>query len=294
MALFATALASIAAAMAVYAANELGAGRMIKGGAERGGWRSSLVRALISLGGVIQRLLDWGSFHGQMDLKGRIRRAGFSGRIEPRDLFALKLAAAALSLMVGLAFNALQSSGLFLLLALVGPPASFFAPDAYLARVASLREQRVVNELPYFLDLLRVTVDAGLSVQRGLALTAGYLGGPLGHECRRVVRERQLGAGRRDSLGGLAERIAVPEMEAFVAAVHRSEQHGVPLADTLARQARSVREERRRRVQQRAARAGPKIQLVVAAILVPAVLLLFAAALVGRILGGAGGSTLFG
>jgi tight adherence protein C len=67
------------------------------------------------------------------------------------------------------------------------------------------------------------------------------------------------------------------------AAVRRAERHGAPLAATLAAQAAEARAERARRIREQAARAGPKIQLVVALLLVPSVMLLVAAALIAAL-----------
>jgi tight adherence protein C len=75
-------------------------------------------------------------------------------------------------------------------------------------------------------------------------------------------------------------------VHALVAALERARRHGVPLADTLAAQARSARFALGRRIRDDAARAGPKIQLVVALLLVPSVLLLVAAALASALLDG--------
>ena len=78
-------------------------------------------------------------------------------------------------------------------------------------------------------------------------------------------------------------------MRALVTALDRARRHGAPLAETLAAQARDARAALARRIREDAARAGPKIQLVVALLLVPSVLLLVAAALASALLGGEGG-----
>jgi tight adherence protein C len=82
----------------------------------------------------------------------------------------------------------------------------------------------------------------------------------------------------------MRRRLPLPEVSALVAALDRARRHGAPLGATLAGQARDARLSLRRRVQEDAARAGPKIQLVVALLLVPSVLLLVAAALASALL----------
>jgi tight adherence protein C len=87
----------------------------------------------------------------------------------------------------------------------------------------------------------------------------------------------------------MCARLPLDEVLALVGALERAARHGAPLADTLAAQARDARLARRRRIQEEAARAGPKIQLVVALLLVPSVLLLVAAALASALIGQDGG-----
>jgi tight adherence protein C len=91
----------------------------------------------------------------------------------------------------------------------------------------------------------------------------------------------------------MAERAPLPEVGALVAALERARRHGAPLHDTLAAQAGDARFSLARHAREEAARAGPKIQLVVALLLVPSVLLLVAAALLSALIGnGAGGGSL--
>jgi tight adherence protein C len=90
------------------------------------------------------------------------------------------------------------------------------------------------------------------------------------------------------ALERMAIRLPAPELQAFAAALNRAAKHGAPLSDTLAAQARDARLARRRRIEEEAAKAAPKIQLVVALLLVPSVLLMVAAALASAMLGAHG------
>jgi tight adherence protein C len=176
--------------------------------------------------------------------------------------------------------------GVLLLVAL--PAAGFLAPDWWLRRRASARARAARRELPALLDLLRVTVEAGLAPGAAFAAVGERATGVLAAEWRSVGREAAFGVPLRESLGELERRLPLPEVRALVAALDRAMRHGTPLADTLAAQARDARLRRRREIEEEAARAGPKIQLVVALLLVPSVLLLVAAALASALLGGGG------
>ena len=105
-----------------------------------------------------------------------------------------------------------------------------------------------------------------------------------------MADEVELGVPLDEALEGLATRLPQPEIRAFVAALERAGRHGAPLGDTLAAQARAARFALARRVREDAARAGPKIQLVVALLLVPSVLLLVAAALLSALVDGGEGA----
>jgi tight adherence protein C len=175
-----------------------------------------------------------------------------------------------------------------LLLAVGGPVAGFLGPDLWLARRARERARRVRRELPAMLDLLRVSIEAGGSLPAALRAVGERVEGPLAAEWRAVGREVGLGVPLGEALAGMATRLPQSEVLSLVAALERARRHGAPLAETLSAQARDARFALRRRVQEEAARAGPKIQLVVALLLVPSVLLLVAAALATALLSSGG------
>ena len=161
----------------------------------------------------------------------------------------------------------------------LAPAGGFLAPDALLRHRAHLRARAMARELADVLDLLRVCVEAGQSPGRALAEVGARHRGLLGAELRRTARELALGRPRAEALAGLATRCPLTEVAAFAAAVGRADRHGAPLAPALAALAADARADRARTVREQAARAAPKIQLVVALLLVPAVMLLVAAAL---------------
>jgi tight adherence protein C len=133
-----------------------------------------------------------------------------------------------------------------------------------------------------------VTVEAGLPPAAAFAAVGERASGTLATEWRTVGRVCTLGVPVREALAGLERRLPMPEIRALVAALDRAARHGAPLAETLAAQARDARLARRRQIEEEAAKAGPKIQLVVALLLVPSVLLLVAAALAAALLDGGG------
>ena len=275
-------LTFLAAGLAVTGLAELLGESRVAARARRPGPR--LLHVLARLG---RRLRPVGA-PAPRDLEARIAAAGRPGGLGAREVMAAKVAAAAGGGLVAATLSAAAPGRLGVALVVAGPAAGFLAPDVWLARRAAERARRVRAELPALLDLLRVSVEAGGSLPQALREVGARTRGPLAAEWRALGHEVALGVPLETALGGTLERLPLPEIRSLVAALERSRRHGTPLADTLAAQARDTRFALARRAREEAARAGPKIQLVVALLLVPSVLLLVAAALVAALLDGGG------
>ena len=281
-------LAGLAAALAV-----AGAGLLIEslpgaGGratAERG---PALLRVLIRAGGRLRPARA----AAPRDLEARIAAAGTPAGLGARELLAAKLAAAGCAGVAAAALSTAAPGRLALAIAVAGPVSGFLGPDLWLARRAAGRARRMRRELPALLDLLRVGVQSGASLAEGLRAVGARTHGPLAAEWRSVGRQVALGVPLERALTGMTERAPLQEVRALVAALERSRRHGTPLGETLAAQAHDARFALARHAREEAARAGPKIQLVVALLLVPSVLLLVAAALLGALLDGGANAAL--
>jgi tight adherence protein C len=251
--------------------------------------RQSLAAAGIRLAaaagrGVRRRL----GMRAPAGLADRIAAAGAPAGLGVRELMAAKIAAAAAGGGSALPLAALAPGRLGVVLEVAAPAAGFVVPDWWLRRRAAERARRVRRDLPALLDLLRVSIEAGLSPVAALAAVGERSTGPLAAEWRGVGGEVALGVALHDALAGVELRLPLSEVTALGAALRRAHRHGAPLGETLAAQAREARLARRRRIEEEAAKAGPKIQLVVALLLVPSVLLLVAAALAAALLDGGG------
>ncbi|MEA2374442.1 MAG: tight adherence protein [Thermoleophilaceae bacterium] len=260
-----------------------------RAGSARAGRGAAAMRRLAATGGLALRIVRRPvGTAAPLGLRARIAAAGSPAGLGPREVMAAKLAAAAASGLVSVILAAPAPGRLGFLVAAAGPGAGFFAPDWWLVRRARERARRVRRDLPALLDLLRVSIEAGLSPVSALAAVGDRAGGPLAAEWRAVGREVALGVPLAEALDRAAWRLPLPEVRAVGAALERTARHGAPLSETLAAQAREARLSRRRQIEEEAARAGPKIQLVVALLLVPSVLLLVAAALAAALLDGGG------
>jgi tight adherence protein C len=196
---------------------------------------------------------------------------------------ALKAGAAATASGGSAAILASSGGRIGILLAATGPLAGFVAPDFWLARAVRVRADAAVQELPDLLDLLRVEIEAGVAPVRAMGTVASQFDGPLAQEWRRVAAAVALGAPQADAVSEMAKRVSADEVRALADTLLRARRHGLPLGAALAAQGARAREARRRRIREQAARAGPKMQLVVALVLVPSMLLIVAALLVSQL-----------
>ncbi|HEV7460447.1 MAG TPA: type II secretion system F family protein [Solirubrobacteraceae bacterium] len=242
--------------------------------------RPVVVAALVRLG---RRL---GSPAAPADLDARIEAAGRPLGLDARDVMAAKGAGGLAALFGGAPLAAALPGRLPLVAAIGLPLAGFVAPDVLIARRTRARGRAMAAELPDLLDLLRVSVAAGLPLGRALSEVGARHGGALAREWRAAAARIDLGVPQAAALQRLVARCPVPAVGTLAAALRRAERHGAPLADTLAAQAAEARAAHARRLHEQAAKAAPKIQLVVALMLVPAAMLLVAAALVASLAAG--------
>lgn len=212
----------------------------------------------------------------------RLRRAGLAERVPVQAVLAAKAAGVAVGVALAAVTSPALPARLAVLLTLALPVAGFVAPEALLERAARRRRARIRAALPDALDLLAVGTAAGRSPATVLGEISSHRSGPLAAELAVAVAEIDCGVPQRHAIAAIRERVAGAELGAFASALERSRHYGSPLAEQLHDQAASLRGQARRRVEEHAARAAPKIQLVVALVLVPSVLLMILAALIAH------------
>jgi tight adherence protein C len=218
----------------------------------------------------------------RLGLARRLTLAGLATKVSPGTVLIAKLASAVAGAFAALLAAPVAPGRLSLLVALGLPAAGFIAPDALLERRAQRRRRRLVGALPDALDLLAVSAASGRGPAAGFAEIARAGQGPLAEELRMTVAELSCGRPLSEALLSLRARVPGSELATLCAAIERSRRLGSPLAEQLRRQATDLRRSQHRLVEERAARAAPKIQLVVALVLVPSVLLMIVAGLIAN------------
>ena len=241
--------------------------------------RRPLVRLLAALGRRV------GVPRPAADLAERIDAAGAPLGLAASDVVAIKGGAAAVAPLAAMPVALAMPGRLPLVMLGIAAAAGWLAPDLWLRRRARTRARVMEAELPDVLDLLRVAVGAGFGPWRALAEVGrrhpGVLVAELGATARRVA----LGVPAETALARLERRCPAAGTHALTDALRRADRLGAPPGRALASLAEEARARQARRAVERAARAAPKIQLVVALLLVPSALLLVAAALLPALSG---------
>jgi len=135
----------------------------------------------------------------------------------------------------------------------------WFGPTMWIYQVGYDRTEQIRRELPDALDLLTISVEAGLAFDAALAQVARNSDGPLGKELFRVLQEMQIGTGRIDALRALAERTDVEELRIFVGAMVQADTFGIPIANVLRVQSKEMRIKRSQRAEEKAQQVPVKI-----------------------------------
>jgi tight adherence protein C len=191
----------------------------------------------------------------------RLAQAGNPANLKATEFTALKVVCAAVFGVVG--FLILGLVGGDLVLGLVGGVIlvviGFMAPEFWLGRRINARNKAILLAIPDTLDLLTISVRAGLGFDAALGRVVEKTKGPLSDEFRRALAEIRLGSARRDALRGIVARTAVPALSNFIGAIIQAEQLGVSISKVLQVQSEQLRIERRQRAEEMAAKAPIKM-----------------------------------
>jgi tight adherence protein C len=200
----------------------------------------------------------------------RLIAAGLSTRITPTQFLALKgglaIGGAFVALLLTVATRSVAGVVVVPLLGAVG----FRAPDLVLAMRTKARRERVRSELPDALDLLAVSVEAGLGLDGAVAKLTEHMEGALVDEFALTLGEIRIGEARHDALKKLAERVPAPELAAFVRSVVQADQLGISLGRILRVQAADSRLRRQAAAEEKAMKAPIKMLFPTAVFIFPA------------------------
>lgn len=189
-------------------------------------------------------------------IRSRLDNAGSSLTVE--IFFAAKMAAVGVGLLLSLLYAVLGGPKPVLVVVLA-VALGYALPDLLLHSQGQKRQTEISRTLPEALDLLALTVRAGLGFEQGVEEVTEELNGPLANELDRMLKEQQLGRSRRDALLSLHERNRSEELRPLIAALLQADKLGTPMADTLTVQSREMRRRRRAAARERAGKAPVKL-----------------------------------
>jgi tight adherence protein C len=211
-----------------------------------------------------------------IDARNRVSRklllAGSPAGWDAERILAFKIIGLGVAVALGVFLSTLVGVSPFIQIVMVGLLAfvGFVAPDSMLNRRVDERQKEILRTLSDTLDLLTISVEAGLSLNAAIAQVVQNVPGVLSSEFARMLQEIQLGVPRGDSFRNLAERTDVEELNAFALAMIQADVFGVSIASVLRTQAQQLRIKRRQRAEAKAQQTPVKIVFPLILCILPA------------------------
>lgn len=205
----------------------------------------------------------------------RLEQAGRNAPGAPEEHLALQLLCAALvsagtALVTFLATRDVRRAAFG---ALLGAAAGFLAPSLWLRMRISERKLAIRRALPDMLDMLTISVEAGLGFDAAVSKLVSNSKGPLAEEFARMLAEVQAGISRQDAFRHLADRTDVPELSTFATSMVQADVFGISVSNVLRTQAREMRVKRRQFAEEIAQKAPVKIVFPLVLCILPATLI---------------------
>jgi tight adherence protein C len=186
-----------------------------------------------------------------------LQMAGNPGNITPAMFAGLRtgLAVVLLVLFGIVTFSSMENKMMALMYTALGAGVGYMLPGIWLGQQIKKRKKNIVKALPDALDLLTISVEAGLGFDVALQRVTEKWDDELSREFRRVISDMRLGRSRREALRDLGERTGVEDVQTFVSAIIQADQLGVSMSKILRLQSDQMRVKRRQRAEEEAQKA---------------------------------------
>jgi len=225
----------------------------------------------------------------------RLAMAGNPGQLRVQEWMGVKVVVAGLAAVVFfLVFFLFLGVGpvLALVFGAAGLGIGYIVPEFWLSRRVKARQKKIVLQIPDALDLLTISVRAGLGFDAALAKVVEKLRGPLPDEFRRALAEIRMGKSRREALRDIIPRTDVPSLSNFIGAIIQAEQLGVSISKVLQVQSEQLRIDRRQRAEEMAQKAPIKMLFPLVGCIFPSLFIVILGPALILIIRGLAGSTL--
>ena len=223
-------------------------------------------------------------------IDAKLEKAGYPGGLRGADWVGVKLLAligfGILGFVLGLLLT--RQFVVALLFLLVGAAIGYIGPEFWLGRKIKARSMALTLQLPDALDLLTISVEAGLGFDAALSKVIEKMHGPLVDEFRQALAEVRMGRPRREALRDVASRADSQPITNFVGAIVQAEQLGVPIAKVLQIQSDQLRIQRRQRAEEAAAKAPVKMLFPMVGCIFPTIFIVILGPAIVTVMGGTG------
>ena len=205
-------------------------------------------------------------------LRHRLLVAGVSAKVGPEEFVVMQGVGLGGGVLLGLLIGKMSGyTGFGLLrLAVILAAMGVFGPVAWLRRKQDERQASIKRDLPDVLDLLAISVEAGVGFEGAVEVVTRHFDSPLATEFARTLQEMELGLPRREALQNLKRRTEVPELSNFVLVLVQADALGMPIGRVLRTQAHEMRLKRRQWAREKAARLPVKILVPLTIFILPA------------------------
>lgn len=207
-------------------------------------------------------------------LQYKLALAGSPKNLDVDKLLSLKVICLVAGVVPAIILFALQRSSLSFCTGFIFASICFFLPDLWINHKAQTRQKNIAIMLPDTLDLLTISVEAGLGFDSALSKVVKNTRGPLAEEFFRMLQEIRLGMSRRDAFKRLSERTNVPELQGFILAMLQADIFGISVAKVLRVQAHEMRIKRRQKAEENAMKAPVKMVFPLILCIFPALLVI--------------------
>ena len=209
-------------------------------------------------------------------LHEQLLQGGLTATIRAEEFLAVNIISAVTAVFVALGWMAVShpSARLSVMGLAILTLAGVCAPRAWLRRRIDERKQSMFKDLPDALDLMVISVEAGVSFDGALQVVAEHLEGPLGIELSRTLTEMELGLSRREALQNLRRRCDVPALSHVIVSLLQADALGMPIGRVLRAQAAEMRSKRRQWAREKAGKLPIKILLPLTFFIFPPVMVI--------------------